>query len=63
MAKKRQDVILTIDELAVYLKLSKSSLYHVVRDGKVPGVKIGRHWCFRKDAIDHWVRSSGGKRK
>ena len=52
---KIQDTILTIDELAVYLKLSKSTLYHFARDGKVPGVKVGRHWRFHKEAIDAWI--------
>ena len=53
---KPQDMVLTIDELAVYLKLSKSSLYHFARDGKVSGVKVGRHWRFPKDAGDAWLR-------
>jgi excisionase family DNA binding protein len=47
--------VLTIDELAVYLKISKSTLYKLVREGKIPSQKIGRHWRFRKGAIDHWL--------
>jgi excisionase family DNA binding protein len=47
--------VLTIDELAVYLKISKSTLYKVVREGKIPSQKIGRHWRFRKGAIDRWL--------
>ena len=58
MAKKQQDTILTIDELAGYLKLSKSSLYHFARDGKVPGIKVGRHWRFHRQAIDEWMKNS-----
>jgi len=49
------DVVLTIDELAEYLKLSKSTLYHLARRGDVPGQKIGRHWRFHKAAIDTWL--------
>lgn len=49
---KSQDTVLTIDELANYLKLSKSTLYHFARNGNVPGVKVGRHWRFHKAAID-----------
>ena len=62
MAKKQPDTILTIDELASYMKLSKSSLYHFARAGKVPGVKVGRHWRFHKEAIDAWVKNQPGKR-
>lgn len=58
MAKTR-DAVLTIDELAEYLKLSKSTLYHFARNGKVPGVKVGRHWRFNKAAVDAWMRKGG----
>jgi len=57
MAGKQADDVMTIDELAAYLKLSKSSLYHFARAGKVPGVKIGQQWRFQKSAIDEWMRT------
>jgi len=50
--------ILTIDELSGYLKVPKSTLYKLVREGKVPCQKVGRHWRFRKDAIDSWLEES-----
>ena len=56
MASKQPDALMTIEELAAYLKLSKSSLYQFARAGKVPGVKIGQQWRFHKDVIDAWVR-------
>ena len=43
-----QDPILTMDDLAVYLKVSKSTLYKLVQEGKVPGHKVGKHWRFRQ---------------
>jgi excisionase family DNA binding protein len=67
MSKKLGDV-LTIEELSVYVKVSKSTLYKLVREGKIPCQKVGRHWRFRKETIDHWLdeknpqgRKSGGK--
>lgn len=54
MDEKPGDV-LTIEELAAYLKIPKSTLYKIVREGKIPSQKIGRHWRFRKRAIDHWL--------
>jgi len=57
---KPQDTVLTIDELADYLKLSKSTLYHLARRGDVPGQKIGRHWRFHKAAIDMWLGQHAG---
>jgi excisionase family DNA binding protein len=51
-----RNAILTLDDLAAYLKLSKSSLYKLCQAGKVPGTKVGRHWRFHRDAIDAWIR-------
>lgn len=55
--------ILTIDELAGYLKISKSTLYKLVREGKIPSQKIGRHWRFRKKAIDRWLEADNAAPK
>ncbi len=60
--------VLTITELSSYLKISKSTLYKLVREGKIPSQKVGRHWRFRKEAIDRWLEnlfpdSSGRKAK
>lgn len=45
MDEKPGDV-LTIEELAAYLKIPKSTLYKLVREGRIPSQKIGRHWRF-----------------
>jgi len=50
--------VLTIEELSDYLKIPKSTLYKLVREGKIPSQKIGRHWRFRKGAIDHWLEET-----
>lgn len=55
MAVERDD-ILTMDELATYLKISKSTLYKLAVENKLPGQKIGRRWRFHKDAVDAWVK-------
>lgn len=48
--------VLTIEELAAYLKISKSTLYKLVREGSLPCKKVGKHWRFHKDAIDEWLK-------
>ncbi|MBI5238685.1 MAG: helix-turn-helix domain-containing protein [Deltaproteobacteria bacterium] len=55
--------VLTIDDLSVYLKISKSTLYKLVREGKVPCQKVGRHWRFHKDAIDGWLKAGHAKKR
>jgi excisionase family DNA binding protein len=51
---KSNDVF-NIDELADYLKIPKSTLYKLVREGKIPAQKVGRHWRFHKEAIARWL--------
>ena len=55
--------VMTIDDLASYLQVSKSSLYKLAQDGRVPGQKVGRHWRFHREAIDWWLihESPGGQ--
>lgn len=55
MPKKQVDTVMTIEDLAAYLKLSKSTLYKLCQEGKVPGQKVGRHWRFHKAVIDRWL--------
>jgi excisionase family DNA binding protein len=50
--------VLTIEELSAYLKISKSTLYKLVREGRIPSQKVGRHWRFRKKAIDRWLEET-----
>jgi excisionase family DNA binding protein len=50
--------VMTIDDLAGYLQLSKSSLYKLAQEGRIPGQKVGRHWRFHKDTIDEWLKRS-----
>lgn len=47
--------VFTIDELSAYRKISTSTLYKLVREGKIPSQKVGRHWRFSKAAIDRWL--------
>ena len=48
--------VMTIDELADYLKISKSTLYKLAQNGALPGIKVGRRWRFHKEAVDEWLR-------
>lgn len=53
--------IMTLDEVSSYLRIPRSSLYKLAREGKVPCQKIGKHWRFHKVAIDTWVSSESRK--
>jgi excisionase family DNA binding protein len=49
---------MSLDELASYLKVSRSTLYKLVQQGGVPGQKVGKQWRFHKDAVDDWLRTN-----
>ena len=51
------DQVMTLEELAVYLKLPKSTLYKLVQEGRIPGKKLGKQWRFGKTVIDRWLDS------
>ena len=53
--------VMTIDDLAIYLKIPKSTLYKLVREGQIPCQKVGRHWRFRKESINQWLDRSNPK--
>ncbi|MEO1818039.1 MULTISPECIES: helix-turn-helix domain-containing protein [Pseudomonas] len=57
--------VMTLDELATYLKLPKSTLYKLVQQGRVPGQKLGKQWRFGRAAIDRWLdaEQQGGDHK
>lgn len=63
MSKLSHDAIMTIDDLAVYLKLSKSTLYKLCQRGDIPGQKIGRHWRFHRSVVDRWLRDKSTTKK
>jgi excisionase family DNA binding protein len=50
---------LTLDELAGYLKLSRSKLYRMAQEGGLPASKIGSQWRFDRLEIDGWMKSRG----
>jgi len=52
------DAVFTIDELSEYLKIAKSTLYKLAQEGRIPAQKVGKHWRFRKAAIDRWLEDS-----
>jgi excisionase family DNA binding protein len=55
--------ILTVDELATYLKVPKSTVYKLAQEGTLPGQKVGRHWRFQRQAIDQWMNGSTEARR
>lgn len=52
--------ILTIDEVAAYLKAGKRTVYRLAANGKLPAFKLGGTWRFRRGELDQWIASRIG---
>lgn len=50
-----EDEILTIREVAEYLKIKEKTAYALVARGDIPGFKVGGSWRFRRDAIKNFT--------
>ena len=49
------DEIMTLKEVAEYLKLAEKTAYRLAAEGKLPGFKAGGSWRFKADDIDRWI--------
>jgi excisionase family DNA binding protein len=47
--------IMTIQEVAEYLKLYEKTAYRLASEGEIPGFKVGGSWRFRRQDIEHWI--------
>ncbi|NLE64992.1 MAG: helix-turn-helix domain-containing protein [Elusimicrobia bacterium] len=62
MTDKRSDFelvgnLMTIDEVADYLRVKKRTVYDWVKKGKIPAVKTVGLWRFRRERIDQWLEA------
>ncbi|MCA8008619.1 MULTISPECIES: helix-turn-helix transcriptional regulator [Burkholderiaceae] len=55
------DEILTINEVAAYLKASRRTVYRLAASGKLPAFKLGGTWRFRRGELDQWIANCIGK--
>ena len=52
--------VMTIQETSEYLRVPVSSLYKLAQGGKIPCQKVGRHWRFKRRAIENWLEPTLG---
>jgi excisionase family DNA binding protein len=51
------EALMTIDELADYLKVKKRTVYDWVKKGKIPAIKTVGQWRFKRERIDQWLEA------
>ena len=51
----KEDEIMTVTDVAEYLKISEVTTYKFVQEGKIPGFKIGRHWRVKRSDLSEFI--------
>ena len=49
--------LMTIEDLADYLKVTRRTIYDWLKHNKIPAVKLVGQWRFKRDKIDAWLES------
>lgn len=55
------DEILTLKEVADYLKLAEKTAYRLAAAGKLPGFKVGGSWRFKREDVLQWIEEQKKK--
>jgi excisionase family DNA binding protein len=49
------DHILTVKEVAAFLKVNDRTVYRLATDGKIPAFKVGASWRFKQAELEAWI--------
>jgi excisionase family DNA binding protein len=55
--------VMTIREVAEYLKLTEKTAYRLAADGKIPGFKVGGSWRFKRSELEKWIERQSTEQK
>ena len=50
--------IMTLEEVARYLKVKPQTVYKWAQEGQIPGTKLSKEWRFRRSILDEWIDTS-----
>jgi excisionase family DNA binding protein len=54
-------VMLTISEVAEYLKLHELTVRRLAREGELPAFKVGRQWRIQREKLQEWIDARSGQ--
>ena len=57
-----RDKLLTLEEVAAYLRLNRFTVYRMAERGELPGAKIARRWRFAEVDITRWIERNKRRR-
>jgi excisionase family DNA binding protein len=49
--------LMTLQEVAEYLRVTRSTIHRLLQRNQIPAFRIGRHWRFNVEEIDNWCAS------
>jgi excisionase family DNA binding protein len=52
--------IMTVSTLAAYLQCHQSTVYRLLKEGRLPAFKLGSDWRFRRSEIERWIAGQHG---
>ncbi|WP_428982671.1 helix-turn-helix domain-containing protein [Roseinatronobacter domitianus] len=53
--------VMTVKEVASYLKIKEKTAYRLAAGGKIPGFKVGGSWRFRRGDIERWIEAQSAE--
>ena len=53
-----QEVLLTTEQVANYLKIDKFTVFRLVAQKKLPAFKVGNQWRFKRALLEAWLRKN-----
>ena len=59
----RMPHLMTVEEVAAYLRLSKDTVYRMTQSGRIPTSKVGTQWRFRRADVENWFDENSNVRK
>ena len=51
---EKEDKIMTLEEVAEYLRVKPQTIYTWAQEKKIPAAKLGKEWRFKKSMVDRW---------
>jgi excisionase family DNA binding protein len=54
VASNERPQVLTLDDVAEYLRVHPSTIYRLLKKKQLPAFKLGRDWRFNRESLDRW---------
>ena len=53
--------LMTLKEICDYLKVTRYTVYRLIKDGQLPAIRVGGQWRFRPDQVQRYLASKQSK--